>query len=179
MILWDTVFAYDNEVTLIDYVAVAMIVLIKDKITESDSNGVFSLLFNYPKETNLNDIIQTTLQFAEGKGNQNNNNKKQNTTSTTSTTITPKKQKSHRRKSQNNYVPREQRDQEIEKRIDMILTTFQNSLLQDSEIVSKLPDTIFLSLAELKQIKLVLGNTLPLEGLTPLEELKEQLQIQS
>jgi len=51
LVLWDGIFAYDKAHSLIDYVAVSMLISIKAQILAQDANGVLSLLFKYPSKS--------------------------------------------------------------------------------------------------------------------------------
>jgi len=168
-LLWDLILAYDNKASLIDYIAVAMIILKRETLISSDSNGIFSLLFDYPKDIKLTEIIEKAMDLIEGKVIPKNLSPEKSLTNEDEKQFNLPKKPISKEPEINN------RDEELEKRLDLILNSFQHSLIENTELSNDVPNDIFFTLAELKQIKLVLGHSIPLNTLTPLDIFMEQL----
>jgi len=72
-ILWDIIF-YDNYVNkskrkydfiYMEYICIAMIVKIRDRLKDSDQNECFSMLFKYPEIKDIMDIIKLTKKVEQ------------------------------------------------------------------------------------------------------------------
>jgi len=67
LVLWDAIFAYDKAFTLIDYVAVSMLMTIREQLLSADQNGVLQLLFKYPTLVTIPTFVDHALIMAKAK----------------------------------------------------------------------------------------------------------------
>jgi len=186
--LWDAIFAFDKNFSLIDYIAVSMLITIKEQLLSADQNGVLQLLFKYPTLVPMCSFVDHAISMAKSKSkirNQLNN--------TQATTTNPPRNGNgapspHQHRLGINFQkltttlhhitptpappspnPSEQELQQLKllhanvaNRLENIVYLFQTNLLP---VANKLPqsDAIMMALAELKQIKDVMSGHLPVE----------------
>jgi len=60
-LLWDAIFAFDTEATLIDYICVAMLIYIRSEIIGQDYSFSMRRLFKYPPVENVHAFIKKAL----------------------------------------------------------------------------------------------------------------------
>jgi len=186
--LWDSIFAYDKNLTLVDYVAVAMIISIRDKVLSTDQNGVLQLLFKFPVENTMCSFVDTALSMAKPKP------KYQRQAPLSSASSPPPRPALSSITPQFRLLPKSIWEgslsvpnplsttassntavqlqhlkllhSNVAERIDHIVNLMQSSIIPVANELEA-ADSILLAVAELKQIKDVLSGNLPLEVLPP------------
>jgi len=183
--LWDGIFAYDKTLSLVDYIAVAMIITIRDKLLSTDQNGVLQLLFKYPVIAPMSSFVDQALTMAKPKPKLQkqttspNANSNQNMAKAMNISLPSQILNLHFQNQQTQPqvppVPHEVLTQikqlkqlhiNVAERLDRIVNLMQNSLTPVSHELEE-ADCILLAVAELKQIKDVLKGNLPQEALPP------------
>jgi len=184
---WDAIFAFDKNFTLIDYIAVAMLIGIRDQLMNSDQNGVLQSLFKYQTYLSVSSILQHALDMAQAKTKRIvsqqpvlqqpatvNHMVRQATVGATPLGFL--KVPGLSGGLGGNHVVQPQNDTELTQvkwlhknvatRLDSIVSIFQADLLPMDKLVS---ERVLLAVAELKQIKDVMCGHLPLEALPTLQ----------
>jgi len=188
--LWDAIFAYDKSFALIDYIAVSMLMGIRELILSTDQNGVLQLLFKYPNIVPVTNFIEHGLFMAKSKTKRPGVQPiiqsitqpipPQNPMVRTVGHLQPRavslgnpKLLSGAGGSMLGVSPQTSAEREatrlrvlhmtVASRLETIVGMLQNNLLNDSK--NEVPDTVLLAVAELKQIKDVMCGHLPLEAL--------------
>jgi hypothetical protein len=181
--LWDSIFAYDKNLTLVDYIAVAMIISIREKILSSDQSGVLQLLFKFPVENTMCSFVDTALSMAKPKPKYQRQ--------TLSSSSTPPRPALSSLTPQFRLLPKsiyegslsvpnpiqtvpsstaaqlqhiKQLHANVAERLDHIVNLMQSSIIPVANELEA-ADSILLAVAELKQIKDVLSGNLPLDVL--------------
>jgi len=185
LMIWDAIFAFDKSFTLIDYIAVSMLMAIRDLILSTDQNGVLQLLFKYPNIAPVTNYVIHGLSLAKSKP------KRQQVVPTVVQPITPVvnplSKVGHLQpraaslgypkmaigianalpQSMNNVDRENARlrvlHMTVASRLETIVGMLQNNLLIDAK--NDVPDTVLIAVAELKQIKDVMCGHLPIEAL--------------
>eukprot|EP01126_Amoeba_proteus_P015789 TRINITY_DN1714_c0_g4_i3.p1 TRINITY_DN1714_c0_g4~~TRINITY_DN1714_c0_g4_i3.p1 ORF type:complete len:319 (+),score=65.74 TRINITY_DN1714_c0_g4_i3:633-1589(+) len=88
LIIWDALFSSNRLSSFVDYVAVAMLVEIRDELLSQDRNGVLALLFKYPQDLSVTRILERAVSFNQRRLAQVSDTEN---SSTTSNTLTPVK----------------------------------------------------------------------------------------
>eukprot|EP01126_Amoeba_proteus_P015766 TRINITY_DN1714_c0_g1_i1.p1 TRINITY_DN1714_c0_g1~~TRINITY_DN1714_c0_g1_i1.p1 ORF type:complete len:336 (-),score=58.82 TRINITY_DN1714_c0_g1_i1:320-1327(-) len=92
LIIWDALFSSNKLSSFVDYVAVAMLVEIREELLSQDRNGVLALLFKYPhQDLSISSIITRAIAYNQRKTVQVG----ENGLDPTLTNITPVKNYSH------------------------------------------------------------------------------------
>eukprot|EP01129_Flabellula_baltica_P010498 TRINITY_DN4442_c0_g2_i1.p1 TRINITY_DN4442_c0_g2~~TRINITY_DN4442_c0_g2_i1.p1 ORF type:complete len:437 (+),score=90.59 TRINITY_DN4442_c0_g2_i1:18-1328(+) len=164
LLLWDAIFAWDYDLSLCDYISVAMLYRLRDTFIESDYNDILGILFRYPSDgMTVESLLELTLDIA-------------NTDISSIPYIRQKEQVKRPIVSIKNEVVDHseipEQDKKLAKRLTYLLEMLQGDLYNENTVV---PQSTYLIFAELKQIKGVIDKSLPIDVLTPLELLSEQL----
>eukprot|EP00123_Amoebidium_parasiticum_P009269 comp19375_c0_seq1/m.22335 comp19375_c0_seq1/g.22335 ORF comp19375_c0_seq1/g.22335 comp19375_c0_seq1/m.22335 type:complete len:632 (-) comp19375_c0_seq1:725-2620(-) len=61
LVLWDCVFADSSDLDLVDYVAVALLVAVRDRLLAQDSSEVLMALMRYPGVTNVVGLVDRAI----------------------------------------------------------------------------------------------------------------------
>jgi len=188
--LWDSIFAYDKNLTLVDYIAVAMIISIRDKILSTDQNGVLQLLFKFPVENTMCSFVDTALSMAKPKPKYQRQTPLQSASTPPRPALSslspqfrllPKSiwegslsvpnpittASSNNNNTSNHAVQLQHLKQlhlNVAERLEHIVNLMQSSIIPVANELES-ADSIILAIAELKQIKDVLSGNLPLEVL--------------
>lgn len=184
LILWDAIFAYDKNLSLVDYIAVSMIIMIRDKLLSTDQNGVLQLLFKYPVIAPMSSFVDQAINFAKPKLKKQESapGPVQNTPVTNFTramNISLPNQLLNLNFNSNQTITSpaspevikqtkqlKQLHGNIADRLDKIVNLLQNNLIPISNEIES-PDKVFFAVAELKQIKDVLKGNLSQDSLPP------------
>jgi len=187
--LWDAIFAYDKSFSLIDHIAVSMLMVIREQLLSADQNGVLQLLFKYPIVVQVPEFVEQALTMAKAKS-------KRSQYPTTAHSVTPNlgvtnpmvrpgpSGNQHRvgfpkalsqttlNQSLPSPVEREMLQlkwlhNNVATRLDNIVSILQANLPDASR--NEMSDTVLLAVAELKQIKDVMCGHLPVEALPPIQ----------
>jgi hypothetical protein len=184
--LWDAIFAYDKNLTLVDYVAVAMISTIRDKLLSTDQNGVLQLLFKYPVVASMSSFVDQAVLLAKPKpkfqppttptNHTNNNNPRSGMNiSLPSQILNINLHFPHQQQQMANSVSSDVLNQikqlkllhsNVAGRLDKIVNVMQTDLIPYAGELEE-ADSILLAVAELKQIKDILKGNLSQEALPP------------
>jgi hypothetical protein len=95
IILWDSILAdnsKENYFNLIDYISLAMIIIIRNELIKKDQNESFQMLFKYPEIKNPQQLVKLAISYREfildpnrkeeddeeNNNNNNNNNNNEN-----------------------------------------------------------------------------------------------------
>ncbi|GAM29361.1 hypothetical protein SAMD00019534_125370 [Acytostelium subglobosum LB1] len=70
--MWDSLFAYGEDLILIDYVSVSMLTYIRDQLIDKDNGGVLQRLFKYPPVEDVTSLIQRAFRIKDTVGDVNN-----------------------------------------------------------------------------------------------------------
>jgi len=63
--IWDAVFAYGQELKLIEYICLAMVLYLRDQLLEMDNSGCLRRLLNYPPVEDVTIFITSALNLAK------------------------------------------------------------------------------------------------------------------
>ncbi|GAM25547.1 hypothetical protein SAMD00019534_087220 [Acytostelium subglobosum LB1] len=66
--MWDSLFAYGQDLVLLDYVSISMLVYIRDQLLSKDNSGVLQRLFKYPAVEDIHMLIQQAFRIKDTKG---------------------------------------------------------------------------------------------------------------
>jgi len=195
--LWDAIFSYDKNFSLIDHIAVSMLPAIREQILLADQNGVLQLLFKYPGSHSISSFVDDAVSMAKSKSkskpktNPPVQSAQPQARTTNTNPPTPSGNTSNRSSFQfpklavnplslynSTPVPTSPGPNPTESELQQLKTLHKNIADRLDDIVnvlqinllpagSTLPnsDSLFLSLAELKQIKDVMKGHLPVDAL--------------
>jgi len=68
MVLWDAIFSNDEELGLIDYIAVSMLMYLREQLLLADYSGCLRRLLKYPPVESVNIFIENALSMRSPKG---------------------------------------------------------------------------------------------------------------
>ncbi|EFA83510.1 RabGAP/TBC domain-containing protein [Heterostelium album PN500] len=73
--MWDSLFAYGEDLVLIDFVSISMLVYIREQLLQKDNSGVLKRLFKYPPVEDIYLLINQAFRIKDSHGpfNMNNN----------------------------------------------------------------------------------------------------------
>jgi len=183
--LWDAIFAYDKAFSLIDYISVSMLMVIRDPILSTDQNGVLQLLFKYPNIAPVTNFIEHGLSMAMAKAKPKrppgapiaqSNPPVTNPMVRTIGHLQPRAASlGYPKAGAVAVTPQVSMERElirlrvlhmtVASRLETLVGMLQIDLLNDTK--NEVPDTVLLAVAELKQIKDVMCGHLPIEALPP------------
>jgi TBC1 domain family protein 5 len=180
--IWDAVFAYDAHNTLLDYIAVAMLIYIREQLLHMDYSACLKRLLKYPPVedvvpftenalalTRNQSIVQPTPEKRPAAPNSSPladarplshplaAPKKDRAAAPSSASVPPKRVKTAGELLQEEVTQLKGVQHNVAGRIDSIVTCLQTQLLT----LPNLNDTTYLAVAELKRIKDILMGHLP------------------
>jgi len=65
--IWDAIFSYDRSFSLVDYIAVAMLISVREQLLATDYSGVLQTLFKFPTTLPICTYINNALNIANPK----------------------------------------------------------------------------------------------------------------
>jgi len=165
-LLWDALFSFSANLSLIDYICAAMLMYIRHQLLGNDKVGCMRRLFKYPPVEDPHLFIEKALII------RNNRNKDQNHVVPPKVT---KKQHSGGKETFHDLLKVPSHEDQTEKlkeeveelkntqlhmanRLERIIYSIQMELVRSNGVSE---ETIALAIAELKQVKDILAGLLP------------------
>lgn len=176
--LWDAVFAYDAHNTLLDYIAAAMLIYIREQLLHMDYSACLKRLLKYPPVEDVVPFIENALALTRNQSivqpaidkravapvtdshplsSHPLAAPKKEKTPAVSSAAAPKRVKTASELLQDEVTQLRTVQHNVAGRIDSIVTCLQSQLLT----LPNLDDTTYLAVAELKRIKDILMGHLP------------------
>lgn len=174
--LWDAVFAYDAHNTLLDYIAAAMLIYIREQLLHMDYSACLKRLLKYPPVEDVVPFIENALALTRNQSIVQSVDKrvvapvtdahplghplaapKKEKTPAVSSAAAPKRVKTASELLQEEVTQLRTVQHNVAGRIDSIVTCLQSQLLT----LPNLDDTTYLAVAEMKRIKDILMGHLP------------------
>jgi len=67
LILWDAIFSHNPDLSLVDYMCVAMLMYIRSQLLERDYSGCLMRLFKYPPVEDITLFVEQALMLSQNK----------------------------------------------------------------------------------------------------------------
>jgi hypothetical protein len=184
LLVWDAIFAYSPDFSLVDYICVAMLIFIRSQLLDRDFSGCMTRLFKYPPVEDVRLFIEQAINLATNKPAQTSSLQPRQVTLSDFETKTSSKQKipeqqlipvtlaptfKHMLNVDTNTKDVNELKSQLHTLRDTQLAVAQSlegivqaiqKTLQENVTLSNL-DTLYIALAELKQAKDILSGFLP------------------
>eukprot|EP00339_Tiarina_fusa_P005127 CAMPEP_0117046714 /NCGR_PEP_ID=MMETSP0472-20121206/32295_1 /TAXON_ID=693140 ORGANISM="Tiarina fusus, Strain LIS" /NCGR_SAMPLE_ID=MMETSP0472 /ASSEMBLY_ACC=CAM_ASM_000603 /LENGTH=481 /DNA_ID=CAMNT_0004759161 /DNA_START=11 /DNA_END=1456 /DNA_ORIENTATION=+ len=181
--IWDAIFAFGDELKLVEYICLAMVLYLRDQLLEMDNSGCLRRLLNYPPVEDVTIFITSAIHLADPTGNAvktlNTSNssvkakpktKPQPVSANISELFSPNEDTTSQVVTSSN--PMERLTEKLKQsqttrvhmanRLERIIYVLHQGILEDKAID---PETLIVTVAELKQVKDILNGLLDAEPL--------------
>jgi len=163
--IWDAVFAFGNDFKLIDYMCLTMIMYLKDQLISMDNSGCLRRLFNYPPVEDVTILIHRAQQMADPSTApqkiKSRPKPRQERTNSDIAALTPNRtpqSPSESNPAERNAALLKQSQMtrvHMASRLERIIYVLQQSIVDDTPME---PETLVVTVAELKQVKDILNG---------------------